>query len=86
MALTGKPTASAIQVGATAYSIYNNAPIEAAVTRTFTTTVESSTPGTATETLEYELAGFPNIKFPSASVNASVSDLKTDFEASADSL
>ena len=86
MALTGKPTASGLQVGATGYSVYNNAPIEGAITRTFTKVVESSTPGTATETLEYELAGFPNIKFSSTAMSTSTADLKSDFESAVDGL
>lgn len=86
MALTDKPSVSTIQVGANGYTVYNNAPVVGAVTMTRTKVIESSTPGTATETLEYQLAGYPNIWFQSAVVKSSEANLKTYLDSATDAL
>ncbi len=85
MPITNKPTVTALQVGATAYFIYNNVPQSAKVLKTVSEVTDVNNDSTAEESVLYFLEGYTE-PFHSSRLFTSKTNLKTDITSIADSL
>ncbi|MBS1513862.1 MAG: hypothetical protein JSS63_02445 [Bacteroidetes bacterium] len=85
MPITNKPSVTALQVGATAYFVYNNVPQSAKILKTVSEVTDSDNNGTAEEVVFYYLEGYLE-PFTSSRLYSSKGSLKTSLESSADSL
>ncbi len=86
MAVTGQPTATSIQVGATVYFIENNIPVKGEVSGTISQVTDVNTDNTAEVVVTYELVGKGNTPYNSSRLYASGSALKTAFGSLVDAL
>jgi hypothetical protein len=85
MPITNKPTVTPLQVGATAFFVYNNIPKSAKVLRTVSEVTDLDENGTAEETVVYYLEGYTE-PFEAGKLFTSKSTLKTHLDSAADSL
>ena len=85
MPITNKPSVTPLQVGATAYFVYNNLPQSAKVIKTISEITDQDDNGTAEERVTYYLEGYTEA-FHSSRLFSSKSTLKTDLNTTADSL
>ena len=85
MPITNKPSVTPLQVGATAYFVYNNTPRSAKVIKTVSEITDQDDNGTAEERVTYYLEGYTEA-FHSSRLFSSKSTLKTDLNTTADSL
>lgn len=85
MPITNKPTVTALQVGATAYFVYNNLPQSAKVLKSVSEVTDLDNNDTAEESVFYYLEGYTE-PFHSTRLFSSKANLKTNLNSSADTL
>jgi len=85
MPITNKPTVTPLQVGATAYFVYNNSPQSAVIVKTVSEVTDIDENGTAEEAVFYYLSGYTEA-FESSRLFANKTNLKTHLDGVSDSL
>lgn len=85
MPITNKPSVTPLQVGATAYFVYNNTPRSAKVIKTVSEVTDADENTTAEERVFYFLEGYTE-PFESSVLYSAKVDLKNNLGSAADSL
>lgn len=88
MPVTGKPSVTANQVGATVYFIspYTNRPAKDTVLSTSSIVTDKNTDNTGEQEDTYYLTNYGNLPFPASKLYASESALKTAMDSLMDAL